>query len=230
VIPGFLTAAAFIILTPVFRGLGYPPLLAFLVAILVTGIPFELGVMLYLGQKRNNKFSIEGIVLYKESIPLWQYFVIVPIAFVVTFGIISILLPFESILSGRIFGWLPNWLFMDDPNQYAGYSQASLVVIFVLAVIIRGVVIPVIEELYFRGFLLPRLSRFKIWAPVIGGLFFALYHVWQPMAFITVFVTGLILGALVQWKQNVYLSIILHMLANTLSAAMALLLVVGGSQ
>jgi hypothetical protein len=102
------------------------------------------------------------------------------------------------------------------------------VVIFTLAVLLRGIAIPIVEELYFRGFLLPRLSRFKWWAPVIGGLFFAIYHVWQPMAFITIFVTGVILGIIVQWKRNVYLGIIMHMLANTFSAVMALMLVLGG--
>jgi membrane protease YdiL (CAAX protease family) len=120
-------------------------------------------------------------------------------------------------------------MFLDDPDLYAGYNQSSLVVIFVLALIVRGFAIPIVEELYFRGFLLPRLSRFNFWAPVIGGLFFAIYHVWQPMAFLTVFVTGIILGAIVQWKHNVYLSIILHVFANTLSAGMALMLVLGNA-
>jgi membrane protease YdiL (CAAX protease family) len=147
----------------------------------------------------------------------------------VAFGVISILLPVESTLAGRLFASLPDWLFLDNPDQYAAYNRSVLLVTFGLALFVRGIAIPIVEELYFRGFLLPRLSRFKIWAPVIGGFFFALYHVWQPMAFITVFVTGVILGALVQWKRNVYLSIILHILANTLSAAMALMLVFGGA-
>ena len=229
IIPGILIAAVFIILTPIVRNLGYPPLLAFLLAFLLAGLPFELGTMYYLGSKKNDKASLEGIVLYREAIPLWQYFVIVLAAFAVTFGIISLLLPIESNLAGSLFGWLPEWMFLDDPDLYAGYNQSSLVVIFVLALIVRGFAIPIVEELYFRGFLLPRLSRFNFWAPVIGGLFFAIYHVWQPMAFLTVFVTGIILGAIVQWKHNVYLSIILHVFANTLSAGMALMLVLGNA-
>jgi AcrR family transcriptional regulator len=38
----------------------------------------------------------------------------------------------------------------------------------------------VVEELYFRGYLLPRISRFGGWAPVINCCLFALYHFWQP--------------------------------------------------
>ena len=229
VLPGFLVALVFIVLTPLVSSFDLPPLLAFLLAVLLIGLPFELGTMLYLGKKENNRYTLQGIVLYRESIPVWQYLVIIPIAFVVTFAALSLLLPVESDYASRLFAFLPDWLFMDDAGQYVGYDQTSLVVIFSLAVFVRGIVIPIIEELYFRGFLLPRISRFKIWAPVIGGLFFAVYHIWQPMAFMTVFVTGVILGAIVQWKRNVYLSMVLHMLANTISAVMALMLVLGGS-
>jgi membrane protease YdiL (CAAX protease family) len=229
VIPGILVALVFAVLTPVVSSFDYPPILAFLLAVLLIGLPFELGTMLYLGKKENNRYSLQGIVLYRESIPAWQYLVIIPIAFVVTFAALSLLLPVESSFAGRLFAFLPDWVFMDDAGQYASYNQTSLMVIFILAVFVRGIAIPIVEELYFRGFLLPRISRFKVWAPVIGGLFFAVYHIWQPMAFLTVFVTGIILGAIVQWKRNVYLSIALHMLANTISAVMALMLVLGGS-
>jgi membrane protease YdiL (CAAX protease family) len=137
-------------------------------------------------------------------------------------------MPVETAHFRILFAGLPEWMFMDAAEQYSAYDQSALVVIFTMAVLLRGIAIPIVEELYFRGFLLPRLSRFKWWAPVIGGLFFAIYHVWQPMVFITIFVTGVILGIIVQWKRNVYLGIIMHMLANTFSAVMALMLVLGG--
>ena len=36
-----------------------------------------------------------------------------------------------------------------------------------------GIAVPVVEELYFRGFLLPRLSRLGIWAPILEMALFA---------------------------------------------------------
>ena len=72
------------------------------------------------------------------------------------------------------------------------------------------------EELYFRGYLLPRISRFGIWAPLLGGLFFALYHVWQLFGFVTVFLLGAALGYIVWWKKDIRLSISLHVFANAL--------------
>jgi membrane protease YdiL (CAAX protease family) len=72
--------------------------------------------------------------------------------------------------------------------------------------------------------LLPRISRYKWWAPVIGGLFFGLYHMWQPFGFLTVFVLGAALGYIVMWKQDVRLSIGLHIFANAF-ARLAFLMV-----
>ncbi|MFD1537220.1 CPBP family glutamic-type intramembrane protease [Nonomuraea guangzhouensis] len=34
---------------------------------------------------------------------------------------------------------------------------------------LTGLAFPIIEELYFRGFLLPRLSRLGRWAPVVNA-------------------------------------------------------------
>lgn len=79
------------------------------------------------------------------------------------------------------------------------------------------------EELYFRGYLLPRISRFQWWAPLVSGLFFGLYHIWQPYGFLTVFLLGAALSALVMWTRDLRMSISLHVAAN-LFARLALLL------
>ena len=63
---------------------------------------------------------------------------------------------------------------MNDAAQYESYSQSTLLVNFTLFLIVTGIAFPLVEELYFRGFLMPRISRFKAWAPVISALLFAL--------------------------------------------------------
>jgi membrane protease YdiL (CAAX protease family) len=80
-----------------------------------------------------------------------------------------------------------------------------------------------VEELYFRGYLLPRISRFEIWAPLLGGIFFGLYHVWQLFGFATVFLLGTALGYVVWWKKDIRLSISLHVFANALGRLMFLM-------
>jgi membrane protease YdiL (CAAX protease family) len=74
----------------------------------------------------------------------------------------------------------------------------------------------VVEELYFRGFLLPRLSRFGLWAPVINGVLFTLYHFFSPWAFVERVIMVIPMAWLVQRKRNIYITIIAHLLLNTL--------------
>ena len=46
--------------------------------------------------------------------------------------------------------------------------------------VLNGVIGPVVEELYFRGFLLPRMERLGRWAPLVNATLFSIYHFWSP--------------------------------------------------
>lgn len=61
-----------------------------------------------------------------------------------------------------------------------GLSGMAIVLGFVFALTFNGVVGPVVEELYFRGHLLPRIDRYGRWAPVLNTVLFSLYHFWTP--------------------------------------------------
>ena len=63
VLPGVLTTIAFLVFKPLLDSSGYPPLLAFLLAILLVDLPILLGIMLYEGKKLNGRYSLEGVVL-----------------------------------------------------------------------------------------------------------------------------------------------------------------------
>lgn len=98
--------------------------------------------------------------------------------------------------------------------------------IIVLAILVlTGIVLPGTEGLYFRGYLLPRITRFGKWTPLIGGLFFGLYHSWQAFGFAGVFLLGTVLGYVVWWQRDIRLSIILYILANVIVRLAVLLTV-----
>jgi membrane protease YdiL (CAAX protease family) len=111
---------------------------------------------------------------------------------------------------------VPEWIFLDDVAQYEVYAKNVLVVVFALHLLTTGIILPWVEELYFRGYLMPRLSRYEKWTPLIGALFFGLYHVWQLFGFAGVFLLGAGLGYVVWWKKDIRLSISLHVFANAL--------------
>ncbi|NOH02816.1 MAG: CPBP family intramembrane metalloprotease [Chloroflexi bacterium] len=222
--PGTLATVAFIALKPILDSVGYPPLLAFLLAILLIDLPVLLGIMLYEGDKLNGRLSLNGVVLYREKVS-WGMFALVFIgAFVVVYLLITLITPINTFLTERLFSGLPKWIFLEEQSQYLAYTKNILVITFTFQLVVTGIILPWAEELYFRGYLLPRISRYGSWTPLIGGLFFGLYHSWQPFGFLTVFLLGTALGYIVMWKRDIRLSISLHVFANVF-ARLAFLMV-----
>jgi membrane protease YdiL (CAAX protease family) len=214
--PGVLTTAGLLVFKPLTDSIGYPPLLAFLVAIVMIDIPLMIVVMLNEGRKVNGRFSFEGVVLYREKVS-WRTFAwVFIVAFLILYFLIMLSGPIDSLISERAFSWMPKWIFFDDATQYKGFTRNTLVIVFTLQILITGITLPWVEELYFRGYLLPRISRFEKWAPLIGAFFFSLYHVWQLYGIVGIFLLGAGLGYVVWWKKDVRLSIGLHVFANTL--------------
>lgn len=221
-LPGALVTLGFIGLEPFLNSSGYPPLLAFLLAILLIDIPFMWGVMLYEGRRLNGRFSLGQVVLYRDKVS-WKSFPVIFIgAFLAAFFLISLANPVAEILKVQVFSGLPQWMFLDKQSQYQIYARDVLIAIFTFQLILTGIVLPWTEELYFRGYLLPRITRYGKWTPLIGGVFFGLYHGWQIYGFVGVFFLGVVLGCVVWWKRDIRLSIRLHILANAFTRLMFL--------
>ena len=81
-LPGVLLLLFFILAVPIVKNLGLPLRFAAMLGAILVLIPFELGVLFYEGKKRNGKFSLSGIIVYRERIPLGQYFLWVPLLIV----------------------------------------------------------------------------------------------------------------------------------------------------
>ena len=214
IMPGVLVTISFVLLKSITDSIGYPPLLAFLLAILFIDIPILLGVMLFEGKKQNGRLSLKGVVLYREKISWGMFALIFVGAFVGVYVLVTLITPVNTFLTEKFFSGLPKWIFLDEQSQYMAFTKNVLVTTFAFHLVLTGLVLPWIEELYFRGYLLPRISRFNWWAPVISGLFFGLYHSWQSFGFLTVFLLGAILSTIVMWKRDIRLSIGLHVCAN----------------
>ncbi len=105
------------------------------------------------------------------------------------------------------------------PRVYEGSLLTGL-----LNLLIDGITVPFVEELYYRGYLLPRLSRLGWLAPVINALLFTLGHFWQPYNYPLIFLLVLPEICLVYWKRNIKISILLHCAGNTIGALLSLAL------
>jgi membrane protease YdiL (CAAX protease family) len=215
-LPGALLTIAFILLGPWVKANHLPPMLAILLPILFVLIPLELGFLYYQGYRRNVKLSLEGIVLYREPLPVKEYFIFTPVLlvwFVLTFLAID---KFDQTLLSSWFGWLPDWFTLARFSP-ADYSSSTLAVTFFLTLVLNGIAGPLVEELYFRGYLLPRIQQMKGWAPLVNSVLFSLYHFFAPWGNISRIIALIPMVYTVQWKKNIYLSILAHCLKNTIS-------------
>jgi hypothetical protein len=103
---------------------------------------------------------------------------------------------------------------MANPGVLSGYQGVYL--LFVMFIIINGILGPFVEELYFRGYLLPRMEGYaKKWAPALNVVLFSLYHYFSPWENPIRIIALLPLGYLVWKKRNIRFSIWVHILLNT---------------
>lgn len=169
-LPGILVGTFyFLALQPVTK-LGYPSIFALILALAFVLVPVELGFLLYQGKKKTGRFTLQGVISYRNPIPWWQYFVWVSVIFVIVGTIMTLLEPVNSFLQKNLFFWMPDINSGLDGN----YSKAILIVTFSMFLIFNVFLGPMTEELYFRGYLLPRMKG--KFATLFHSFLFAAYH------------------------------------------------------
>ena len=221
-LPGVLTTILFVIAAPIFISFGYPSNLAFLLAVIFILIPFELGFLFYQVKKRNASLSLDGVVTYREPMPIKQYVLFASTLLVYSNFILIVVYPLiAQRLIETFFFWLPDWFLMASTE----YSKSTLLTTVIIGLVVNGFIAPITEEFYFRGYLLPRISRFKIWAPVINSVLHSLYHFWMPWQMLGLVLSLLPAAFVVWWKRNIYLGMIIHVVGNTLGSIVRLLMI-----
>ena len=216
-LPGALITFFYFLIAPAIIRAGYPPMMAILLAILVILIPFELGFLYYQGKKLNGHYSLKGVVLLREQTPTWQ-FVLLVFALILwgglAFGLLSTV---DNFFIQTMFSWLPDWALpanmLGDPGQY---SKSAFALTVFAGFLLNGFAGPFVEELYFRGYLLPRIPASKQWAPLINVLLFSLYHFFSPWQNVTRIVALIPFVYIVAWKRNIHIGMWAHCLMNTL--------------
>jgi uncharacterized protein len=225
-LPGVLIALVFSVLARFAAQQGLPAPLALLGTWLIAGIPFELAILFYLGRQRNGRLSLDGIVLNREHIPFRQYLLYVPLLLVWAAVWSTVFISFNEALRRTLFDWWPGWLILSEFASKLDQYPGALLWIIVLLSAVTNVAVPIIEELYFRGYLLPRTPGGRYLAPLINVLLFSIYHLWLPWENLARIVILLPVVFAVQWKRNVYISILVHVLLNTLGTIGLLVLVI----
>ena len=217
--PGVLIIIFDIIAAPFVEQLGFPLLLTLILADLIILIPVELAVLLYMSKKENNNFNLRELIPYFEPLPPKNFLGLLILTFIWAFLINMLMFPVSAFLSENIFVWMPEVFFSNDPAilegmDFSQYPQTNLMIVLILAIAGIGIGVPIVEELYFRGYLMSRISRFGIWASVITVALWSLYHLWAPWSFFAYLLAFIPLAFVVLKTKNLYIAIVGHMLAN----------------
>jgi CAAX protease family protein len=219
IFPGVLMTGGYVALAPFAERLGLPPIAALLAAILLVLIPVELGVLRWAA--RSEGANIRELLPYRDPLPLRTWLWLVPTLIALAFLGFGLSQSVEPTLIDRLFGWLPAWyvspILIDRVGDYsAGAWLITLAAYFAL----NSFLGPIVEELYFRGYLLPRMERFGRWAPLINVTLFSIYHFWSPWQ-----IGGRILGLAptfyaVRRRRNMYLGMVVHCSLNTIGVSL----------
>lgn len=213
--PGALITAFFFLSGPVLIRAGFPPIMSLYLAILLILIPFELGYLLYQGKKLNGSYSLEGVILFRERTPIWQMVLLIAILFGWSGLVFSLVPKLDTFITHAFFTWFPSWSFTGNLlGNSSQYSKTVLIITVSAGFILNGVAGPVVEELYFRGYLLPRMPFSRSWAPLINVVLFSLYHFFSPWQNLTRILAFLPLIYAAAWKRNITISIWAHCLFN----------------
>lgn len=216
--PGVALTLFVLVVAPVLTDRGYPGVLALFIVIGVVIAPLELGYLLYQARRTTGTWNLLAVVDYRERLPRRTYLKLgLPL---IGWWVLMLLLFVPVIdpwLTDTAFGWYPETIrefasFEDD----ASLSTAATVTLLVIAFASNGFLGPVVEELYFRGYLLPRMAHLGRWAPVLHTVLFSVYHLWSPWQNL-----GRILALLpwvtVVWRtRSLALSLVVHMAVNNL--------------
>jgi uncharacterized protein len=211
--PGIIITIVYALLVQPLKHVGLPALFTIYLCIPFVLIPLELGFLLYIA--RRHKRNLKDIIAYKQPISKKQFIFFVILLLLLSSLSVIISANSDTYIIKTFFAWIPSWFFFVE--DFTIYSQNTLKMMLIVGFIFNGVIGPVVEELYFRGYLLPRVSRFGWWAPFINTVLFSVYHFFTPWQNIGRIIGLLPLVYTVFGKKNIYIGMTVHVLGNMLS-------------
>jgi hypothetical protein len=196
---------------------GLPPQLSMLLAIVVVVVPVFL-LHLKKAKQMEGVSRIRDLVVYNEKLTTKKLITYTLGLIVFAFLIYGLTQPLNEILAKKLFYWLPDWYKVRD---FEGYSRTIVLITLVLNLLLNGLLAPYLEELYFRGYLLPRMEAWGKYAPLLSAILFSLYHFWQPQIYLTLLIALFPMTYLVWKTKSLKLAIYVHCGLNIIGALLS---------
>ena len=203
---------------PIF-GIGLPIFPSLMLSILFGLIPVQLGLLAFAAKREGKK--IKELIPYTRKMPVvkllvWSFLLLL-------FSRITFIWLSDIEASfWTIFDRIPTW-FRLDRFSFKSCPPGLLWLTIGLGFLLNGLLGPIVEELYFRGFLLPRMNILGKWAPFINTVLFSAYHFFSPWQNITRIIALTPYVYAVWAKKNIFIGIIVHCTVNTIGMIMTLI-------
>jgi membrane protease YdiL (CAAX protease family) len=162
-----------------------------------------LGVPLWLLSKRSDCASYDARPVRRAP---REFIIAIPLTFVVLLCTGAVVLTARAVLSrmGRS---------TESALDFWGQtSEQRLIPLIILAVFVA----PVVEEVFFRGFLYNALrSVFAPWiAILLQASLFGLGHIYEPLGVVGTFVIGILLALIYEWRKTLMTNMFVHGMYN----------------
>ena len=192
-----------------------PRALIFYVLALLILVPMFIIIIKINEREKGTRKHFYDYIGYLEKISVWKVLVMVLLASLWAVVIFVLGKPLNSFFQTHLFSWMGNKFNISDylinPQNY---SKSILIITWFVGLFSTSIIVPIFEEIYFRGYLLPRIDRYKIFAPVIGTILFCLYHFFSPWMFLVRVIASMPMIYLVWKYKNIHIGIVCHVLLN----------------
>jgi CAAX protease family protein len=218
--PGVVAFFFYVVATRMATPRGLPRSFALFLSMLVVLIPYELGVLIR-ARKRAGGRPPSELIPYTRRPRLVHYIIIVPILLAWMFFCLFVIAPHEQrFLVETASSWAPRWLLGSAGSP--SHSRGPLIATWVFGLAVNGLALPFVEELYFRGYLLPRIPCGRQWSPLVNSILFSLYHVFSPWQNLTRIAAVAPMVYVVSHERSVYIGMVTHCSLNTLAMLITL--------
>lgn len=159
-LPGAFQFIIILLLIPLAIRLGFAGAEGFLAGSLsdiIAMVPLQIGLLLFIAKKTTNTYNISALIPFKEKAKLWEYLIFIAVMIAWALCVNAVLSPLENGLRDSLFSFVPDAVALRNMD-FSMLERGRLIFVLCFSVLANGIIAPVTEELYFRGYLLPRIG------------------------------------------------------------------------
>ena len=214
--PGVPFTLAFLLAAWLMNRAGGSTYLALILCIPLVLVPCEAGILFV--ERRRIRWDWRSLIAPRGSrrVSIPDLLLSVAAIYAIAQAAAALAIPSRAAVLRILADRLPPWAVFNGIPE--GTSRYALW----LGLFLSGLVAPVVEELYFRAFLMPRIPVSGRWAPAVNAALHSIYHFYTPWNYPAFFLGFLPLAYYVRLRGNLLPTILTHALFNSVGIIVVL--------